>query len=121
AIKGWHGAKLNQLDWSDDSHSIAFSAELPGESLLVYFIFNAYWEPIHFELPRIDQNGINRWRRWIDTYLDTPQDIVQWQSAVSVLDHAYEVGPRSVVVLWATFDNCRKAAFIGHYDSLVVD
>jgi glycogen operon protein len=104
AIKGWHGAKLNQPDWSDHSHSIAFSAELPGESLLVYFIFNAYWEPINFELPRIDQDGMNRWRRWIDTYLATPQDIVQWQSAVSVLEHAYEVGPRSVVVLWATFD-----------------
>jgi glycogen operon protein len=104
AIKGWHGAKLNQPDWSDHSHSIAFSAELPAESLLVYFIFNAYWEPINFELPRIDQDGINRWRRWIDTYLETPEDIVQWQSAVSVLDHLYEVGPQSVVVLWATFD-----------------
>jgi glycogen operon protein len=104
AIKGWHGANLNQPDWSDHSHSIAFSAELPAESLLVYFIFNAYWGPINFELPRIDQDGINRWRRWIDTYLETPQDIVQWQSAVSVLDHLYEVGPRSVVVLWATFD-----------------
>jgi glycogen operon protein len=104
AIKGWHGAKLNQPDWSHDSHSIAFSAELPGESLLVYFIFNAYWQPISFELPQIDRDGINRWRRWIDTYLETPRDIVQWQSAVSVLDHAYEVGPRSVVVLWATLD-----------------
>jgi glycogen operon protein len=105
SIKGWHGAKLNHPDWSDYSHSVAFSADLSGESLLVYFIFNAYWEPINFELPRIDQDGINRWRRWIDTYLEMPQDIVRWQRAVSILYPAYEVGPRSVVVLWATIDN----------------
>ncbi len=45
-IKGWHGVKLKQPDWSDHSHSIALSAELSKESLLVHFIFNAYWEPL---------------------------------------------------------------------------
>jgi isoamylase len=99
AIKTWHGVGLNQPDWSSQSHSIAFSAELRGEGLVVYFAFNAYWEPLSFELPQIE--GGESWRRWIDTYLEAPQDIVPWQEALGVPDHAYRVGPRSVVVLWS--------------------
>jgi isoamylase len=101
-VKGWHGVKLNQADWSDHSHSIALSVELPRENLLVHFIFNAYWEMLNFELPRVE-NG-NPWRRWIDTFLPTPEDIVPWQEASSVAGPTYRAGPRSVVALWAKSD-----------------
>ena len=50
-IKGWHGVKIDHPDWSDYSHSVALSAQLPGEGLVVYFIFNSYWEALEFELP----------------------------------------------------------------------
>jgi isoamylase len=103
ATKHWHGVTLNQPDWSNQSHSIALSAELRGEGLLVYFAFNAYWEPLIFELPR--REGGESWRRWIDTYLESPQDIVPWEDAVIVSDYAYSVGPRSVVVLWSGFSD----------------
>jgi glycogen operon protein len=99
AVKGWHGVTLNQPDWSEHSHSVAFSAQLLGEGLLVYFIFNAYWEPLEFEIPPV--TGENHWRRWIDTYLDSPQDIVEWQSAPPVSGVNYPAGPRSVIVLWS--------------------
>jgi isoamylase len=102
ATKNWHGTKLYQPDWSDQSHSVAFGAELKGEGLLVYFIFNAYWEPLEFELPRTEKSGLRSWKRWIDTFLEAPQDIVPWQEAHSVPDHVYRAGPRSVVVLWAS-------------------
>ncbi len=46
ANKDWHGTKLNEPDWSSWSHSIALSAHLTTENFLVYFIFNAYWEPL---------------------------------------------------------------------------
>jgi glycogen operon protein len=105
ATKNWYGTKLHQLDWSDQSHSVAFSAELKGEGLLVYFIFNAYWEPLEFELPRPEKSEEGYWRRWIDTFLDAPQDIVPWQEAPTVPDHTYRAGPRSVVVLWAGLDD----------------
>jgi len=98
----WHGLEPGQPDWSDESHSVAFSAELPQEGLLVYFIFNAYWEPLNFELPPVE--GRNRWRRWIDTFLLTPQDIVSWQEAPFVVEGTYEAGPRSVVALWSQPD-----------------
>ena len=106
-IKGWHGVKLNQPDWSDHSHSIALSAELPHEAMCVSLIFNAYWEPLEFELPHLEGGTDVIWRRWIDTYLDSPQDIVEWQKAPAILERTYRAGSRSVVVLWATQTRAR--------------
>jgi isoamylase len=100
-IKGWHGVKLKQPDWSASSHSVALSAELPSESLLVYFIFNSYWEPLDFELPPVGGGNKGSWRRWIDTFQQSPEDILAWQEAPSFAGRNYRAGPRSVVVLWA--------------------
>jgi len=101
-IKGWHGVRGDQPDWSDHSHSIALSAELRKEAISVYLIFNAYWEPLNFELPRIGNGKGDSWRRWIDTFLQAPEDIVPWQEAPSVVEDIYRAGPRSVIVLWAS-------------------
>ena len=103
-IKGWHGIRLNEPDWSERSHSIALSVELPTEHMLVYCIFTSYWEPLEFELPAADNGEERPWRRWIDTSLDPPQDIVEWQTAAPVPGRTYKAGPRSVVVLWASLD-----------------
>ena len=40
--------------------------------------------------------------RWIDTYLDSPNDIVPWQDSVPISGSTYRVGPRSVVILWSS-------------------
>jgi len=101
ANKAWHGVKLNQPDWSDHSHSLAVSAEVRRQKLLFYLILNSYWESLDFELPPIDVRSEGRWRRWIDTALDSPHDIVPWQDAPPVLAETYCAGPRSVVVLLA--------------------
>jgi glycogen operon protein len=77
-IRGWHGVKLNQPDWSNNSHSIALSLDLPQEDMLVHFIFNAFWEPLDFELPPIESTGQTSWKRWIDTSLESPEDIAVW-------------------------------------------
>jgi glycogen operon protein len=100
-FKDWHGVKLHQPDWGHDSHSIAFTAHLSKPDRLVHFIFNAYWEALDFELPPLDDAVKNPWRRWIDTYLDSPEDIVEWQDSMAVAGSTYRVGPRSVVLLWA--------------------
>jgi glycogen operon protein len=101
AHKAWHGVKLNQPDWGDDSRSFAFGAKLPKENLTFHLIGSAYWEPLDFELPRVRSSFRDPWRRWIDTTLDSPQDIVSWSEATSVPGYSYRVGPRSVVVLYA--------------------
>ncbi len=75
----WHGVKLNQPDWSPFSHSIALSGELKYEGVSVYIIFNAYWEPLEFELPPL-QDGTEKWWRWIDTALDPPHEICGWNA-----------------------------------------
>jgi glycogen operon protein len=96
---GWHGIKLNQPDWNIDSHSVAFSAELRTEGRLVFFIFNAYWEPLDFELPPVGCSDKRQWCRWIDTSFDSPQDIVEWHTVPAVPGGSYRAGPRSVIVL----------------------
>ena len=97
--RAWHGVKLHEPDWGDSSHSIALCAELPREGLLLHFLLNAYWEPLEFELPRVAEGS--SWRRWIDTALDSPHDIVPWESAPTVPGSAYRVEARSVVFLYA--------------------
>ncbi len=98
----WHGVKLGRPDWSDSSHSLALSAEIQKEGLLLHLILNAYWEPLEFELPPLEQSGGRPWRRWIDTALDSPHDIVEWRMSPFVTDSTYRAEARSVVVLFTS-------------------
>lgn len=104
ASKDWHGVQLNQPDWSQQSHSLAFSAELPEENLFFYIIFNAYWEALEFQLPAERHRGAQAWRRWLDTSLESPHDIQDWPAAPEVTGKTYLARPRSVVVLIAAAD-----------------
>jgi len=96
----WHGVKLNQPDWSRFSHTIALGGELKGEGISVHIILNAYWESLEFEIPVL-KGGRENWRRWIDTALDSPNDICDWKAEQPVLGTTYRAGARSVVVLIA--------------------
>jgi isoamylase len=96
----WHGVKLNQPDWSSFSHSVAIGGQLKIERILTHIIFNAYWEPLEFELPAL-RDGAEKWRRWIDTALDPPHEICEWNTETPVLGATYRAGARSVVVLIA--------------------
>lgn len=98
AEKVWHGTKLGQPDWGDSSHSVALEAEVSMEKLRIYWILNAYSEPLNFELPKLEKAIL--WRRWIDTALDSPNDIVPWQAAEAVIGDAYRAEARSVVILF---------------------
>jgi len=96
----WHGVRLHEPDWRPSSHSVAFTAGLTKERVFLHVILNAYWEPLEFELPSVADGG--PWRRWIDTFLDSPHDIVDWEQAPSVPGQTYRMEPRSVVVLYAS-------------------
>ena len=102
ASKTWHGLKVGQPDWGPRSYSIAFTADIRRQGLKVHLIFNAYWEPLMFELPSLQ--GGRPWQRWIDTSLDSPHDIVDWRAAPRVMGHEYAAADRSVVVLYAGSD-----------------
>ncbi len=105
ANKVWHGVALNRPDWSENSHSIAFSVELKKEGLMVHFIMNAYWEPLVFELPQLNGTGCNVWHRWIDTALASPQDIVPWVESPAIRHAEYRAASRSIIVLWAKHEH----------------
>lgn len=98
ANKAWHGVRLQQPDWSDHSHSVALNAELRREGVSFHLMLNAYWEPLEFELPPSD-SADGPWRRWIDTSLDSPADIVPFEKAPLVQGSTYRVGERSVAML----------------------
>jgi isoamylase len=104
ANKAWHGVKLLQPDWNDWSHSLAFGAEIKKEKFLIHFMMNAYWEPLEFELPALNQGVGNVWRRWIDTALESPLDIVEWQTSPEISGSACRVEPRSVVLLFRNIE-----------------
>ena len=99
ANKAWHGVRLDQPDWGEKSHSVALSGELRNQGLHFYLILNAYWEPLEFELPAAPGGT---WRRWIDTSLDSPDDIVPWEEALPIAGNKYPAADRSVVMLYTS-------------------
>jgi len=94
-----HGVKLHRPDWSNQSHSLAITASAVSADLDLYLVLNAYWEPLRFELPAIPEAGRGAWRRWLDTFLEAPDDICPISNAPLVAGSSYLVNPRSVVAL----------------------
>src|SRR5215831_1901954 len=80
ANRTWHGVELGQPDWSYSSHSLAFTAETLDGKLHFHVILNAYWGQLEFELPPTGEHSEDSWCRWIDTTLDSPHDIEEWQT-----------------------------------------
>ena len=101
AEEAWHGVRARQPDWSDGSHALGFSLEMPARGVMLHLFLNAHWEPLEFELPPTMDGRVLAWRRWIDTGLDSPDDIVPWDDAPAVPDSTYRAEARSVVTLYA--------------------
>jgi isoamylase len=93
----WHGVAPGQPDWSDHSHSLAFTARTPHWRFAVHGIFNAHWEPLTFELPR-GADEPYRWQRLVNTALPSPDDVCTLDEAPPVAG-CYPVQARSCVVL----------------------
>jgi glycogen operon protein len=93
----WHGVALNRPDWTDHSRSLAFTIKSLGSRFLFHTIFNAYWDPLTFELPPASAGEC--WRRCIDTSLDSPDDVRRWDEAPCVPPATCLVQGRSVVML----------------------
>ena len=95
----WHGVRLYRPDWSEQSHSLAFTFDRPDAPCRVHAMLNAYWEPLTFELPPLKDG--HAWRRCVDTGLEPPDDIQPIAKAPRVDQALYIVEPRSVVLLAA--------------------
>jgi glycogen operon protein len=95
----WHGVKLNQPDWGEHSHSLAFTFASVQARYLIHGMLNAYWDPLTFEVPPAPQPGERGWRRVIDTALPSPDDFIPWEGAPRVTSTSYLVQPRSMALL----------------------
>jgi len=101
----WHGVKLNQPDWGDHSHTLACTVRSIKGRFLIHMIFNPYWEALEFELPPAGESPASAWHRWIDTSLNSPDDICEGARAPALSGVSYRAQPRSVVVLFARLLN----------------
>jgi isoamylase len=95
----WHGVALNQPDWSEHSHSLAFTLRSLRGRFLLHGMLNAYWEKLIFELPPVPAESQQHWRRCVDTALTSPDDIYPRNQAPLVAQATYVVQPRSLVLL----------------------
>jgi len=102
----WHGVRLGQPDWSDDSHSIACTIRPRARGLpfWLHLMSNAYWEALDFDLPNVAGTAASGWRRWIDTARESPEDIVDPAAAPLVPGTRYRVMPRSMAALLVRID-----------------
>lgn len=94
----FHGTKLFQPDWSEHSHSLAFTLYNAQYKKSLHIMVNAYWESLEFELPK---NGIKKWKRLIDTSLNSPDDFYTPKNASVVKNKKYRLAPRSLVLLYS--------------------
>ena len=73
----WHGVALGRPGLERHSHSLAFTAGTPRWPFVLHAMFNAYWEPLTFELPRGGATP-HGWQRCVDTALSSPDDFCTW-------------------------------------------
>ncbi len=99
ARMSWHGVKLDQPDWADNSHSLAVTLEVE-EGLVFHIMLSSYWEPLEFELP---PTGAARgaWHRLIDTSLESPDDFCAWDTAPRIGEEKYRLNAYSIAILFA--------------------
>ena len=95
----WHGVKLGQPDWSDYSRCLAFSLRHPEKHEYLHVMLNAYWEPLEFELPWLE-NG-ESWYRVLDTSLPLNETFCELEVAVEITTQNYTANGRTCVVLMA--------------------
>ncbi len=100
----WHGVKINQPDWADCSHSLAFllcGHHAKGGNALddyIYVAINLYWESLNFEIPELIQGM--KWRLFVNTSLPFPKDSYEPGKELILADqHQITVAARSMVIL----------------------
>jgi glycogen operon protein len=104
----WHGVRLGQPDWGDDSHTLAFMLRHPEGGDHLHVMLNAYWEPLTFELPPLRAG--ERWHRIVDTALPALDDFSDPEVAPPIEGDRYRVEARSAVLLMAQGSHRPSAA-----------
>ncbi len=94
----WHGCKLNSPGWDDTNakvlaYTIASFNDKQGD---IHVMMNMHYEALDFELPHAEKL---RWYRFVDTALDSPDDISEKSKMKAFNESTYKVEPYSLVIL----------------------
>ena len=95
----WHGVNLFRPDWSDNSHSLAFTLKSLSGGMAMHLMINAYYETLDFEIPEYFEERRCTWKRWIDTFLESPEDISELSGSPPISGSKYRLSPYSLAVL----------------------
>jgi glycogen operon protein len=95
----WHGIQLYKPDFTDYSHSIAFSLHHPQYQEYLYGVFNGYSEGLDFQLPHPPHG--KRLHLLVDTYNSSPHDFYDLDNTPVIDGHTYYVRDRSCILLIA--------------------
>jgi len=95
----WHGTRLDQPDWSAESHSLAFAWRSAGLGEVRYVALNSFWNTLEFDLPPVTGGKSSGWLRVVDTSLESPFDIADPGQYVPISGSTYIVNPRSAILL----------------------
>ena len=96
----FHNEKAFDAHYTWDSRvvGVMFAGRVHEEEDAVYVGINAFWEPRKIELPKLMQGY--HWKMAVDTYKGKC-----YEEGVEIKETQIEVGPRSVVVLYADMDD----------------
>ncbi len=92
----WHGVKLDHPDVYPQSHSLAMELKDTRNFEHLYAAFNAYWEPLEFELPHPLKG--DTWQKVVDTSMLNLNEI-RHSDAMIVSTSKLVVQARSTIVL----------------------
>ena len=59
---------------------LAVTTHFPRLGEVVYWVVNAYCQPLDFELLPVPVKFEGLWQRWVDTGRDTTEDSCWWRS-----------------------------------------
>lgn len=101
-----HGTELGRPEFEPETRWLSLTYGHPEAGERLHLIFNAFWEPLEFEIPHAPR--AQRWRRLLDTSLPTPKDVSLPADAPEYSAASYLAQPRSTVALLTWPPNPRR-------------
>jgi glycogen operon protein len=95
----WHGVRLGCPDWSDTSHSLAFTLTNSEYTSSLHVMINAWWQDLVFEIPPLPGEKQTSWHCLVNTAAPSGSDIFRPDRAPGVRDFLQPVEARSIVAL----------------------
>ena len=91
----WHGIDPNRIDWSSKNRFIACTLPDTLSNYTLYIAFNAFHEEVDVVLPQREKP----WRRYVYTFLPSPEDIVSEDASVEITSERFTFAPYSALIL----------------------